>query len=100
MRNAPVQAALGLQIMLAEHLEGFFGAAPSLYRYVIAPMFRSYWEQIISLSLVLFRTPEAFNRRQLQLANGSPKGTRQLLAAMASCLGVELPPKMGEWLNK
>lgn len=100
MRNAPADAALGLQIMLAEHLEGFFGTAPSICRYVIAPMFRSYWEQVINQSLVLFQTPEAYNRRQLRLADGSPKGTRQLLAAMATCLGIKVPPKMAEWFSK
>ncbi|MEZ2346415.1 ATP-binding protein [Terriglobus sp. RCC_193] len=100
MYNAPVEAALGLQITLAEHLEGFFGAAPSLYRHLIAPMFRVYWDRATGQSMALFRTPQAYTRRQLQLSDGSPRGTRQLLAAMASCLGVGLPPKMAEWLSK
>jgi tetratricopeptide (TPR) repeat protein len=99
MRNAPVQAALGLQVMLAEHLEGFFGTAPSIYRYVIAPMFPAFWKHVIDQSLVLFNTPETYTRRQLQLADGSPRGTRRFLAAMLSCLGVGVTPKTAAWLN-
>ena len=99
MRNAPVQAALGLQIMLAEHLEAFFGAAPSIYRYVIAPMFQAFWKHVIDQSLVLFNTPETYTRHQLQLADGSPRGTRRLLAAMVSCLGVGVTSKTAAWLN-
>jgi hypothetical protein len=99
MRNAPVRAALSLQIMLAEHLEGFFGTAPSIYRYVIAPMFRAYWKDTIDQSLVLFNTSETYTRRQLQLADGSPHGTRRLLAAMVFCLGVGVTPETAAWLN-
>jgi tetratricopeptide (TPR) repeat protein len=99
MRNAPVRAALGLQIMLAQHLEGFFGAAPSIYRYVIAPMFQAYWKHVIDQSLVLFNTPETYTRRQLQLADGSPRGTRRLLVAMVSCLRVAVTPETAAWLN-
>ena len=99
MRNAPVRAALSLQIMLAEHLEGFFGTAPSIYHYVIAPMFRAYWKDAIDQSLVLFNKSETYTRRQLQLADGSPHGTRRLLAAMVFCLGVGVTPETAAWLN-
>ena len=53
----------------------------------------------IDQSLVLFNTPETYTRRQLQLADGSPRGTRRLLAAMVSCLRVAVTPETAAWLN-
>lgn len=85
--------------MLAEHLEGFFSAAPSIYRNVIAPMFQAFWRHVIDHSLVLFNTPQMYNRQQLQLADGTPRGTRLLLAAIVSCLGARVTPKTAAWLK-
>jgi hypothetical protein len=75
------------------------GAAPSIYRYVIAPMFHAYWKHVIDQSLVLFNTAETYTRRQLQLADGSPRATRRVLAAMVFCLGVGVAPETAAWLN-
>jgi hypothetical protein len=100
MRTAPVQAALGLQIMLAQHLEGFFGSAPSLYRFVIAPLFRAYWKRVMEQGSVLFSTPQAYTCRQLEVADGTPNGTRRLLAAMVSCLNVGVNTETANWLGR
>jgi len=99
MLNAPVPAALYLQTMLAQHLEGFAASAPSVYRHVIAPMFRAYWERVIDTSVVLFHTSLYYTRRQLELADGSPTGTRRFLSAMCTCLRAKMPEETMAWLN-
>jgi hypothetical protein len=91
MLSAPAPATLYLQTMLAQHLEGFATSAPSVYRHVIAPMFRAYWERVIDASVVLFHTSLYYTRRQLELADGSPTGTRRFLSAMCICLRAKMP---------
>jgi tetratricopeptide (TPR) repeat protein len=99
MRNAPIPAALFLQTMLAQHLEPFAQSAPSIYREVIAPMFRTYWEKTIEESVALFRTGHSYVKRKLYLSDGSPEGTRRLLAAMCFCLDLTLSEATMAWLH-
>lgn len=99
MRHAPVPAALYLQAMLAEHLDHIAITTPSLYREVIAPLFRTYWEKTVEQSAAVFRTGLSYTKRQLELADGSDVGTRRLLVAMGFCLGLAVSEKMKAWLN-
>jgi tetratricopeptide (TPR) repeat protein len=99
MRHAPVPAALYLQAMLAEHLDHIAITTPSLYREVIAPLFRTYWEKTVDQSAAIFRTGLSYTKRQLELADGSAAGTRRLLVAMGFCLGLSFSEKMNAWLN-
>ena len=97
--RAPVTQSLYLQISLAQNLEGFFKPCRSVYREIVAPFFVAYWERAIADSVGLFRTAHAYTQRQLQLADGSPEGTRKLLSAMRFCLGAEFPKPQMEWLD-
>ena len=97
--KAPTSESLYLQVSLAQNLEGFFKSLPSLYREIVAPFFVAYWDRRIADSTELFRTAQAYTQRQLQAANGTPEGTRRLLAAMRFCLGLKLPKDAMEWLD-
>jgi hypothetical protein len=97
--KAPTSQSLYLQVSVARNLEGFFKSLPSLYREIVAPFFVAYWERTIAESTGLFRTGQAYTRRQLQVSNGTPDGTRRLLAAMRFCLDLTLPLDAMEWLN-
>jgi hypothetical protein len=99
MRQAPVSAVLCLQAMLAEHLDHFAALTPSLYREVIAPLFRVYCEKTVDHSAATFRTGLSYTKRQLELADGSAAGTRKLLVGMGFCLGLSFSEKMKAWLN-
>jgi tetratricopeptide (TPR) repeat protein len=99
MDKAPVPQSLYLQISIAENLEGFFRPCPSIYREIVAPFFVAYWERTVSQYIGLFRTALAYTQRQIKAADGSAKGTRQLLSAMRFCLGVTLPDPQMKWLD-
>jgi hypothetical protein len=96
--KAPIPQSLHLQVYVAQYLDGFFKSFPSLYREIIAPFFVAYWKRAIDESLA-FRTALAYTQRQLQVADGTPVGTRKLLSAMRFCLGVKLPGPQMEWLD-
>lgn len=99
MSKAPTPQSLHLQVSLARNLKGFFKFARSLYREIVAPFFVAYWERTIAESTGVFRTAQAYTQRQLQLADGTPEGTRRLLAAMRFCLGLKLPRDAMDWLD-
>ncbi len=99
MDMASPSQSLYLQISIAKNLEGFFKPFPLVYGEIVAPFFVAYWERAIAESTGLFRTAQAYTQRQLQVADGSPEGTRRLLSAMYFCLNVRLPRDAVEWLN-
>jgi hypothetical protein len=98
MERAPAIQSLYLQTNLAKQFEGFFRSTPSIYREIIAPMFKAYWERTLANSTV-FRTGMSYTARQFALADGSPNGTRKLLSAMRFCMGVKLPDETMAWLE-
>jgi len=98
MERAPIIQSLYLQTSLAQQFEGFFRSSPSIYREIIAPMFKAYWERTLANSTV-FRTGTSYTTRQFELADGSPNGTRRLLSAMRFCIGVKLPDETMAWLE-
>lgn len=97
--KASTSQSLYLQVSVAQNLEGFFKSLPSLYREIVAPFFAAYWERTIFESIGLFHTAQAYTRRQLQVADGTPEGTRRLLAAMRFCLGLKFPAEAMKWLD-
>lgn len=99
MSKAPTSQSLNLQVSVARNFEGFFKFSRSLYREIVAPFFVAYWERTIAESTGVFRTAQAYTQRQLQLADGTPEGTRRLLAAMRFCLGLKLPKDAMDWLD-
>jgi hypothetical protein len=99
MTKAPTSQSLYLQASVARNFEGFFKFSRSLYREIVAPFFVAYWERTIAESTGVFRTAQAYTRGQLQLADGTPEGTRRLLAAMRFCLGLKLPKDAMDWLD-
>ncbi len=99
MGSAPVSQSLYLQTYIAENFEKFFKTCPSLYREIVAPLFVAYWERTIAQTTGEFRTAQAYTQQQLQAADGSAKGTRNLLRAMRFCLGVKLPEHAMNWLD-
>jgi hypothetical protein len=98
MQRAPIIQSLYLQTYLARQFEGFFGTTPSIYREIVAPMFKAYWKRTLANSTV-FCTGVSYTTRQFELANGSPNGTRKLLSAMRFCMGVKLPYETMAWLE-
>ena len=97
--KAPTSQSLYLQVSVARNFEGFFKSLRSLYREIVAPFFVAYWERTIAESTGLFRTAQAYTERQLQAADGTPEGTRRLLAALRFCLGLKLPQDAMDWLD-
>lgn len=91
MSKAPTSQSLYIQVSVARNFEGFFSSFRSIYREIVAPFFMAYWEKTITESTGLFRTGQAYTQRQLPAADGTPEGTRKLLAAMRFCLGLKLP---------
>jgi len=87
LSKAPTAQSLYMQVSMARNFEGFFKPLRSLYRDIVSPFFLAYWERTITESTGLFRTAEAYTQRQLQEADGTPEGTRRLLAAMRFCFG-------------
>ena len=98
MERAPAVQSLYLQTNLAQQFEGFFRTTPSIYREIIAPMFKAYWERTLANSNV-FRTGMSYTARQFELVDGSPNGTRKLLSAMRFCMGVKLADETMAWLE-
>ena len=98
MQKAPIVQSLYLQTYLAKNFELWFGTVKSIYREIIAPMFRAYWEHALATS-VAFRTGMSYTARQFELIDGTPNGTRKFLGAMRFCLGAALPEETMNWLN-
>jgi tetratricopeptide (TPR) repeat protein/energy-coupling factor transporter ATP-binding protein EcfA2 len=98
MQRAPLIQSLYLQTYLAQNFEQWFGSAKSIYREIVTPMFRAYWEHVLATSTA-FRTGMSFTTRQFELLNGTPDGTRKFLGAMRFCLGAALPEDTMNWLN-
>jgi hypothetical protein len=99
MEKAPISQSLYLQTYLAQQFEGWFGTTPSIYREIVAPMFKAYWERALANSTI-FRTGVSYTTRQFEAADGTPNGTRRLLGAMLFCLGVKLPDETIAWLER
>jgi tetratricopeptide (TPR) repeat protein len=97
--RAPISMSLYQQIYLAENFEKMFQTYRSMYREVVAPFFAAYWKRTITESTGLFCTGLAYTERQLQLADGSAEGTRNLLKAMRFCLGAKFPEHSMKWLE-
>ena len=57
-------------------------AAPTIYREIIAPMFRTYWQKANEESAISFRTGHAYTERQLEVGDRSPGVAPRLLTAM------------------
>jgi hypothetical protein len=98
MEKAPIVQSLYLQTYLAQQFEGWFGTTPSIYREIVAPMFKAYWERAVA-NLPVFRTGLSYTTRQLEAADGTPIGTRKLLNAMRFCTGSKLPDQTMAWLE-
>src|SRR5208282_1574115 len=99
MERAPISQSLYLQTYLAQQFEGWFGTTPSIYREIVAPMFKAYWERALANSTI-FRTGMSYTTRQFEAADGTPNGTRKLLGAMRFCLGAKLPDETMAWLER
>jgi tetratricopeptide (TPR) repeat protein/energy-coupling factor transporter ATP-binding protein EcfA2 len=99
MQRAPIIQSLYLQTYLAQNFEQWFGTARSIYRALVAPMFRAYWEHALATSTA-FRTGMSYTNRQFELLDGTPGGTRKFLSAMRFCLGTSLPEDTMNWLNR
>jgi tetratricopeptide (TPR) repeat protein len=99
MQRAPIIQSLYLQTYLAQNFEQWFGTAKSIYRTIVAPMFRAYWEHALATSTD-FRTGMSYTNRQFELLDGTPSGTRKFLSAMRFCLGASLPEDTMNWLNR
>jgi hypothetical protein len=99
MQKAPLIQSLYLQIYLAQNFDQWFSSAKSIYRELITPMFRAYWEHVLATSSA-FRTGMSYTTRQFSLLDGTPEGTRRFLGAMRFCLGATLPDDTMNWLNR
>ncbi len=99
MQKAPLIQSLYLQTYLAQNFAQWFNSAQSIYREIITPMFRAYWENVLATSTE-FRTGMSYTKRQFDLLDGTPEGTRKFLAAMRFCLGAPLPEDTMSWLNR
>ncbi|HET7103294.1 MAG TPA: hypothetical protein VFI20_04340 [Terracidiphilus sp.] len=99
MQKAPVIQSLYLQTYLAQNFEQWFGSAKSIYREIVTPMFRTYWERVLATSAA-FRTGTSFTTRLFELLDGTPEGTRKFLGAMRFCLGATLPEDTMNWLSR
>jgi PAS domain-containing protein len=99
MQKAPLIQSLYLQTYLAQNFAQWFSSAQSIYREIITPMFRAYWEHVLATS-TKFRTGMSYTKCQFDLLDGTPEGTRKFLAAMRFCLGALLPEDTMSWLNR
>jgi hypothetical protein len=90
MQKAPIVQSLYLQTYLAQNLEKWFGTTKSIYREIVAPLFRAYWEHTFATSTA-FRTGMSYTARQFELIDGTPNGTRKFLGGMRFCIGATLP---------
>lgn len=98
MQKAPIIQSLYLQAYLAQNFEQWFGRWKSIYREIISPVFRAYWEHALATSTA-FRTGMSYTTRQFELIDGTPNGTRKFLSAMRFCIGAALPDETMNWLN-
>jgi hypothetical protein len=99
MQKAPLIQSLYVQTYLAQNFGQWFSSAQSIYREIITPMFRAYWEHVLATSTE-FRTGMSYTQRQFNLLDGTPEGTRKFLGAMRFCLGAALPEDTMNWLNR
>jgi hypothetical protein len=99
MQKAPLIQSLYLQVYLAQSFEQWFRTVKSIYREIVAPMFRAYWEHVLATS-TSFRTSVSYTTRQFELVDGTPDGTRRFLDAMRFCIGAALPEATMTWLNR
>lgn len=91
--------SLYLQTYLAQNFGQWFSSAQSIYREIITPMFRTYWEHVLATSTG-FRAGLSYTKRQFDVLDGTPEGTRKFLGAMRFCLGANLPNDTMNWLNR
>jgi hypothetical protein len=99
MQKAPLIQSLYLQTYLAQNFAQWFSSAQSIYREIITPMFRAYWEHVLATSTE-FRTGMSYTKRQFDLLDGTLEGVRKFLAAIRFCLGARLPEDTMNWLNR
>jgi tetratricopeptide (TPR) repeat protein len=99
MQKAPVSQSLYIQTYLAQNFSQWFSSAHSIYREIITPMFRAYWEHVLVTSTE-FRTGMSYTKRQFDLLDGTPDGMRKFLGSMRFCLGAPLPEDTMNWLNQ
>ncbi len=99
MQKAPLIQSLYVQTYLAQNFGQWFSTAPAIYREIITPMFRAYWERVIATSSE-FRTGMSYTKRQFALLDGTPEGMRKFLGSMRFCLGATLPEDTMNWLNR
>jgi predicted NAD-dependent protein-ADP-ribosyltransferase YbiA (DUF1768 family) len=69
-------------------------------REILYPFFKAFWTRALSVRGQMFRTAEAYTRQSIESADAhSVKGIKQLLRAMAFCLGVTMSDETDEWLS-
>ncbi|WP_142988207.1 ATP-binding protein [Granulicella rosea] len=99
MQKAPLIQSLYVQTYLAQNFAQWFSSARSIYREIITPMFRAYWQHVLATSTD-FRTGMSYTKRQFDLLDGTPEGMRKFLSSIRFCLGVALPEDTMNWLGR
>ena len=98
MQKAPLIQSLYVQTYLAQNFGLWFTSAKSIYREIITPMFRAYWQHVVATSTE-FRTGMSYTKRQFDLLDGTPEGMRKFLGSIRFCLGAALPEDTMNWLG-
>ncbi len=98
-QKAPLIQSLYMQTYLAQSFGQWFSTAHSIYREIITPMFRAYWERAVATSTE-FRTGMSYTKRQFALLDGTPEGIRKFLNSIRFCLGAVLPEDRMNWLSR
>ena len=99
MQKAPLIQSLYMQTYLAQNFGQWFSTTHSIYREIITPMFRAYWERAVATSTE-FRTGRSYTKRQFALLDGTPEGMRTFLNSIRFCLGAVLPEDTMNWLSR